>query len=323
MIDAHEGAVGMAGLSRVRERTIQFYEIVEEKDGHQQRISELPWPETLAAISTVKVSELTVEAEHTFVGNVATYQEEDHLLLHRVKDAGEWLSVVNWNTGNWHELEMRAGEGYLDTSVMCFLPFGNVVAIMQGSTAAPSHRSLQTWLNGLRFFPSTRLVVRPLVSRAQVEKLRRAEGASKVEIRIGRSKTEALRNHRGRLAQMLRTAGNEYGDIDITMIISVPRGSVTRDEDRERLLDDLRDLSDVLPGIAERARATLVYADQSGPEYRQLAELVEHHITAKRRVSAVNDEGDSLRISSAVSVILDAAAQHEPELRLAVEAPEA
>jgi hypothetical protein len=312
----------MAGLARLRERTISFYELVAERDGRQQRISQLPWPETLAAISTVKVSERTFEAEHTFVGNVVTYQEEDHLLLHRVKDGGEWLSVVNWDTGDWHELELRAGEGYLDTSVMCFLPFGNVVAIMQGSLAAPSHRSLQTWLNGLHFFPSTRLVVRPLVSRAQVEKLRRAEGASRVEIRIGRSKIEALRDHHGRLARMLRTAGEEYGDIDVTMIISIPRGR-TRDEDRQRLLDDLRDVDDVVPGIAERARATLVYADQSGPEYRQLVELVEHHITAKRRVSAVNNEGDSIRISSAVSVILDAAAQHEPELRLAVEAPEA
>lgn len=312
----------MAGQVKVRERTIAFFEVVVEENGQQRRVDQFPWPRVLAAIYRAKPSDRTFEAEHTYFGNVYTFHEEDQLLLHRVKDGGEWLSVVNWSTGEWHELEAAAGEGYLDTSVMCFLTFGNIVAIMQGSQAAPSHRSLQTWLNGLHVFGDTRLVVRPLVSRAEVERLRTAEGATRAEIRIGRSQVEALRDHQGRLARMLRLASDEYGDIDVTMIISVPRGR-GRDEDRQRLLDDLRDLGDVVPGIAERARATLVYAEQSGPEYRQLIELVEHHITAKRHVAAVNDEGRSIRISSAVSVILDAAAQHEPELRLAVEAAEA
>ncbi len=309
----------MAAPTHLRERTIGFYKIVAERDGQQVRLDQLRWPETLAAVAVADLSKRTLEADHTFVGNTVTYHEEDHLLLHRVKEGGEWLSVVNWDTGEWRELELKAGEGYLDTSVMCFLSFGNIVAIMQGSQSAPSHRSLQTWLNGLHFFPTTRLVGPPLVSRAQVEMLRRADGASRIEIRIGRSKVKALRDHHGRLARILRLASEEYGDIDVTMIISVPRGR-TRDEDRQELLADLRDLEPVVPGIAERARATLVYADQSGPERRQLAELVEHYITAKRRVSAVNAQGDSIRISSAVSVILDAAAQHEPELRLAVEA---
>jgi hypothetical protein len=47
-------------------------------------------------------------------------------------------------------------------------------------------------------------------------------------------------------------------------------------------------------------------------------ELTEHHITAKRRVSAVDDEGNSIRILSAVDAILDVAAEHEGELRAAV-----
>jgi hypothetical protein len=309
----------VATLTRLRERTIAFYEIVVERDGAQIRVGQFPWSTTLAAVATAKIQDRTFEAENTFVGNIVTYQEEDHLLLHRVKDGTEWLSVVDWGTGELRELELAAGEGFLDTSVVCFLSFGNIIAIMQGSQSAPTHRSLQTWLNGLQFFPGTRLVVRPLVSRAQVEKLRTAEGATRAEIRIGRSQAEALRDRQGRLARMLRIASDEYGDINVTMIISVPRGKGRR-EDRERLLDDLRDLDEVVPGIAERARATLVYADPAGPEYSQLVELVEHHITAKRRVSAVNDRGESIRISSAVSVMLDVAAEHEPELRLAVAA---
>ena len=310
----------MAGQSGVRENH-RILRSRRRKDGDQERVDQLPWPQTLGAISRRKPQDRTVEAEQTLFGNVVTYLEEDHLLLHRVKQGGEWLSVVNWSTGEWHELEAAAGEGYLDTSVMCFLSFGNIVAIMQGSLSAPTHRSLATWLNGLHLFGNTRLVVRPVVSRAQVERLRTAEGA--IELRSAcRSQAEALQDHQGQLARMLRLASDEYGDINVTMIISVPRGK-GREEDRRRLLEDLQDLGDVVPGIAERARATLVYAEPSGPEYRQLVELVEHNITAKRYVSAVNEEGRSIRISSAVSVILDAAAHHEPELRLAVEAAEA
>jgi hypothetical protein len=303
----------------MRQRTIAFFEVVVDSDGEHHRVQQLPWEKTLAVLATTPLAQRRLEAGSTFFGSTATFHEEDHLLLHRVKEGGEWLSVVNWETGDWRELEAHAGEGILDTSVMCFLSFGNVVAIMQGSQAAPSHKSLEAWLNGLHFFPATRLVVRPLVSRAQVERLRTAQGASRAEIRIGRSRIAALRNHHGRLARFLRVASDEYGDIDVTMVISIPRGKA-RDEDRRRLLDDLRDISDVVPEAAERAQASLVYAEETGPEYSRLIELVEHHITAKRRVPAVDAEGHSIRISSAVTVILEAAAEHDAELRLASEA---
>ena len=109
------------------------------------------------------------------------------------------------------------------------------------------------------------------------------------------------------------------GDINVTMIISVPRGK-TRDGDRQALLDDLRDIAPVAPDAADRARARLVFSEADGVEHSRLIELTEHHITAKRRVSAVDDQGNSIRILSAVDAILDVAAEHEGELRAAVEA---
>lgn len=310
----------MAQTRPMKERTVAFYEVVAAKSGTQERVEQLPWEETLAALAKKRdVTERTFESDSVFVGNTATVHEEDHLLLHRVKSPGEWLSVLNWKTGEWRELESRASEGYLDTSVICFLSYGNVIGLMQGSASAPTHRSLQTWFNGLKLFPDTPLAVRPVMSRAEVEKLKRASGASKIEIRIGSSKMSALADKSGRLASFLHRASLEYGDVDVTVIISVPRGKA-RDEDRELLLADLRDLEEVVPEAAERARARLVYAEEHGPEYSRLVELVEHHITAKRRVSAVNEEGESIRILSGVDAILGAAAEHEEELRLAVDA---
>ncbi|WP_244943050.1 hypothetical protein [Streptomyces inhibens] len=309
----------MASIRNMRERTVAFFEIVKNTSGEQVRMPQLDWDGALSSLATASLQERMVDKELTFVGSVATVDEQDHLLLHRVKDASEWLSLMDWSTGEWRELEQNASRGFVDTSAICFLPFGNVVGIMQGSVSAPTHKSLETWLNELRLFPDVDLVVRPVLSKAEVERLAAAHGASRIEIKIGNHKVSALRDRVGRLAKFLRVAHEAYGDISVTMIISVPRGKALA-EHRQALLDDLRDIAPVAPDAAERARAKLVFAEADGAERSRLVELTEHHITAKRRVSAVDEEGNSIRILSAVDAILGVAAEHEGELRAAVEA---
>lgn len=309
----------MASIRRMPERTVAFFEIVTSASGEQARIPQLDWDQALASLATASVQERMVDKEMTLVGSVATVHEQDHLLLHRVKDATEWLSMMDWNSGEWRELEQNASRGFVDTSAISFLPFGNVVGIMAGSVSAPTHRGLETWLNELHLFPDVQLTARPVLSKAEVERLGTAHGASRIEIKIGNHKVAALRGRTGRLAHFLRLAHEAYGDINVTMIISVPRGKA-RADDRQALLDDLRDIAPVAPGAADRARAKLVFAEADGLERTRLVELTEHHITAKRRVPAVDDQGNSIRILSAVDAILDVAAEHEGELRAAVEA---
>ncbi|MFJ9079461.1 hypothetical protein ACIRO3_30120 [Streptomyces sp. NPDC102278] len=306
----------------MKERTLGFFEIVVVKDGEAQRIPEpMDWDGALADLARAPVGARTHEGEHRIVGTAFPHNMEDHLLLHRVKDAGEWLSVINFDTGDLRELEQSAHEGYLDTSVVCFLPFGNVVGIMQGGVSAPSHKSLETWINGIEMFPGSRLQLRPVVAHSEIEKLKSAVGASRVEVKVMGNKMGALRERQGGLARLLRVAGDAYGEISVTMVISVPRGKELK-EHREHLLADLDEISDVVTG-AERARARLVYSDPGGPEQTrlvELVELVEPSITAKKRVPATDAEGNSIRIVSAVDAILVAAAEHEDALRLAVDA---
>jgi hypothetical protein len=303
----------------MRERTVAFFEIVKVTAGEHVRMTPLNWDSALASLATASLQDRMVDKETTLVGSTTIVDEQDHLLLHRVKDASEWLSVMDWTTGRWQELEQNASRGFVDTSAICFLPFGNVVGIMQGSTSAPSHKSLETWLNELRFFPGDRFAVRPVLSKAEVERLATAQGAQRIEIKIGGHRIEALGERTGRLARFLRVAHEAYGDIDVTMIISVPRGRAL-EEHRQALLDDLRDIAPVAPDATDRARARLVFAEHDGPERSRLVELTEHHITAKRRVPAVDEQGNSIRILSAVDAILNVAADHEGELRAAVEA---
>jgi hypothetical protein len=309
----------LATLGHMKERTIGFYEIVTAVDGKATRTRPMDWDGALADVSRVPVAGRTVETDAQLVGTIATYDMQDHLLLHRVKDGGEWMSVMNWDTGDLRELEQSAHEGYLDTSVVCFLPFGNIVGIMQGARSAPSQKGLQAWLNGIQLFPGTQLEVRPVVAYAEYERLKAASGASSVEVKVMANKMGALRegSRRGGLARTLRTAVDAYGEISVTMIITVPRGKQLA-EHRERLLADLDEISDIVSG-AERARARLVFSDPDGPERSQLVELVEHSITAKKRVPATDAEGNSIRIVSAVDAILSAAVEHQDALQLAVD----
>lgn len=172
----------MATFNHLRERTIGFYEVVTVSGGKAQRGEPMGWDSVLAGLSRVPVASRMYEGDSRMVGTIVTHHMQDHLLLHRVKDGGEWLSVMNFDTGSLRELEQSAHEGYLDTSVICFLPFGNVVGIMQGAVSAPSHKGLQNWLNALQVFPGRNLQVRPVVAYAETERLKAASGASRVPL---------------------------------------------------------------------------------------------------------------------------------------------
>lgn len=302
-----------------RERTIAFYEIVRSASGEHERVPPLPIAEALGDLSRAPLERRRHDGDRTIVGTVKALDDEDHLLLHRVRDRGEWLSRMNLATGEWQELESAAEEGYLDTSALFFVPYGNVVALMLGSTSAPTHKSLEGWLNHLRLFgDDASLVVRPLLTHAEIERLQRADGASRIEIRVGSSKRGALAEKEGRLARFLTRAYDDYGDVDVTVTIAIPRGGA-REQDRRRLLEDLQDIEDVVPG-SERAKARLVFSSPGSEDHTRLTELVEHHITAKRKVPAVDEEGNSIRLEAALRVMQTVAAEHDEELRLASEA---
>ncbi|MEV0714045.1 hypothetical protein [Asanoa sp. NPDC050611] len=300
----------------MKERTVSFYEVVDVIEGDQKRVAHRDWNGVLARLGRAKFRERIFEGDTTLLGTVHTLQGEDHLLLHKVKAQEEWLSTIDMSTGEWSEMELAATTGYLDSSVVAFLPFGNVIGLMQGSVGAPSHKALERWLNGLNLF-ATPVAVRPVVSKAEIDQLLMADGAVLVELRLGTHGADALIQKGGALSWGIRALRQEYGDIRINLAVSVPRGR-GRERVRARLLDEIRYIADVVPGSADAARAKLSYLAPGGG-YTRLVELVEHHITAKRRVAAVNEKGQSVKILSAIQVIMDVSASHEAELRRAVD----
>jgi hypothetical protein len=298
----------------MKERTIAYYEIVEVRDGEHFRTGQRDWQVALSGLDSAPIADRSWDFDRTYVGTASVVESDHHLLLHRVRDVNEWLSVIDFRTGKVEELESAASQGYLDTSAVTFLPYGNVVSIMRGSTSAPTHKSLEGWLNHLQFFSGPPLAIRPLMGSAEVERLKTAQGASRIEIRIGAHKAAALDGREGRLAGFLHRAYQDFGDLRITLTISVPAGKA-RDQDRADLLEELRMLSDIMPGAAEVAKATLTFADGDAPASARITELVEHEITLKRRVPATDESGNSIRIRAAFQVMIGAAAEVEDVLR--------
>lgn len=148
------------------------------------------------------------------------------------------------------------------------------------------------------------MAVLPLQSPGELQKLQQATGVQRIEI-----KTSARLNLKGRnggLATALKRLKKDYGESSVTITISAPRGKTPKgDKDaRKRLYADLMEIEDQLPSTA-RARVGLLFMDGDDFGRARVTELVEHHITAKRRVAAVDKDGNSIRILGAVEVILD------------------
>lgn len=304
-----------------RVRTVAFFEVVRSVDGAHERVAQMPWPQVLADVHGWDLKLRRTQVDRDLIGEPYLWSGDRALLLHRVKGDDEWLARADFTTGSIEQLELLATQGYLESSVIEFVGFGNIIAMMQGSTSAPSHKALEEWLNSMGLFPGTDLLVRPVMSKAEVQRLRGAGGIQRIELKVGQ--LNPIESH-GRLTEMIRSLRASYDDAEVTLTISIPRGREFvgggRSQYRE-LYDDVMGLGSAITD-ADRARASLVYMDGDDSGRRRVAELVEHHITAKRSVPVTDAEGNVVRIYAAARVIRDVIREHYAELRdaLSVEA---
>lgn len=307
----------MSQRTVMRSRTIHFFEIVESKDGEQVRMDHQEWPSMLGRLATAELDVLTYDGEdRALIGQIYPLEEQDRLILHRLRDPGDWMSQVDFSAGRIDEVEEKAGTGFLDSTAIQFASFGNVIGVMQGAVASPGSNSVENWLNHVNPF-GVPLVVRPLVTAAELERLRSASEVSRFEIKLGAQQRRALRKKDGSLAKWL---GRKLSvdDVDITVIMSVPRGK-RYSESRKKLADELAGMAELIPDAAEIARATLYHGPADALSTARVTELVKHNITAKRNVRSVDDEGNSIRIKGAFHVMDTVMYELEDQLREAAD----
>jgi len=307
-----------------RVRTINFFEVVEYiNPTSSARFSHADWQDLLQQLRGTELQERVWDGgDKTFIGEVLFVNDTYHLKFMSVRDESAWLEVYNPAAYSIAELNLGTDNVLLETSIVAFLNFGNVVGIIQGSTAAPTSTALGRWINGLELFgPNTLVETRPMVSHEAQQKLQNADEVASVSVKMHTNKADALVARQARVGSVLRTVKEEFGDLTVTVTLT-PSRARSQSEGRQALRTELDHvLAATEADEVDRAKARLVYFDADEKSRTETVDFIKQRVTAKRTIQATDDKGDPIRNSSAVSAILDVAHEHADELRRIVEAP--
>ncbi len=300
-------------------RTVSFFEIVEEKHPTNERMPHAEWQSILTVLAAQKLSARVWNGpDKTLIGEpLVIHDESIHLKLMKVRDQASWLSVYNEDAESIADLDLEDKTLLLETSIVAFLNYGNIIGIIQGTASSPTSTSLAEWINGIGFLQDgLEVATQPLVSHDAVGKLNDATEATRVEVKMHTSKAGALEKRGARLlSSVLRRVQQTYGAMTVTVILQASRAKDGADARRT-----MREELDVVLAASDndevaKASAKLVYIDSSDKARSEEVDFVKQKITAKRMVPTTSADGSSIRNTSAVTVILAVAKEHESDLK--------
>lgn len=308
------GDLDMAGRQPTQ-RTVTFYEVVAAAG--KARMGQQPWSDVISGLSRATRAERVLEtlAGDELIGMTITYDDRDHLLLARVRRDDEWLERYKADTGEVEDLINDPESPFVTSSVVCFLPFGNIIGVIETTRSSPRATQIEAWINGMGWVDQETSVA-PVIGSEALAKLRRAEEVSRLELTVRGPKLRRLGAKQGALGGMFRQA-MDLGDVSVNMTITVRPGDA-RSEERRGLLHEVEEVAEEL-GTGGAAKAKLIYTDSSERARAEEVNFLKEKITAKKVVSFVDEDGQTvLRKVSAVRAILEAADEAETVLRGAV-----
>lgn len=291
-------------------KTVAFYEIVAHTDtGSQPFKNALDWQKFLRSIATIKdyKDRSSVNPQHIFGANYTDPRGIENLLLHQVRDATDWTMIADLSTGTVQAAEELQDRGYVDTTVVRFFDYGNVVGLVRGSIQAPSQSGLTRWLNAMAPISGLPPVdVRAITTPGDTGRVGHRSEISRLEMRVRRVPDDVnlQRNPLGSAARALQEA---YGDATVTLMVTASRAADQKQaEDRRRLRRDLMELIDKCGENTQKARATLYFdslESKTAADIDRELDFLAHKITAKVDIPAVSDSGETIKIPAAVEAI--------------------
>lgn len=310
-----------AQAPRERERTINYYEIVEYKSAtHNERMQHVDWQGIFSKLEMVPLGKRVWSGpDRTLIGDILIVDGVRHLKLMRVRDESSWLEIYDPTASTVDELRLGEQGMLLETSIVAFLDFGNVVGLIQGSTVAPSATALAQWINGLAFLGKGVTVdTEPMISHGAAARLAATSEVSRLEVKMHTSRASALEKRGSRLSEIFQTIKAEWGPMTVTVIMQASRA---RDDHEGRRA--LRAEADKVVAVADgndlkRARASLVYVDAGEESHTEAVDFVKQRITAKRKISTTSADGSPIRNESAVRAVMEVARENLAELRTIV-----
>lgn len=94
--------------ARTRERTVNFYELVQEVDSATNRqMGQADWYQILTYLDGRPLRERTVTVlDRTLIGEVLFYNEQAHLKLMKVRDEDAWLGIYDGDAHSVSDLDL-------------------------------------------------------------------------------------------------------------------------------------------------------------------------------------------------------------------------
>ncbi|MGA4877506.1 hypothetical protein [Streptomyces lydicamycinicus] len=325
----HDGPASVGGhaLGGERRKTVAFYEVVRAKEAGSLRFDHLDWAKVLTNLDHLPFERRRmVHEDDIYVGEPIELNDRKHLVLARLRDGD--LQQIDWDRQRIDSLRLDGNRNVVDTSIICFLPYGNVIGVLQGSQSAPRPTALQRWLNAVSTGIQEDLAVIPLVGKSAWEKLEKAESVNLFEMRLRPGPTMFPEAVEG-LADFARRSHKQNPDALITLTIKIPKGrglarSATRARGERRLHTNVREfLSDfgslVGPhGAVDRAIAEVMLSASDGSVIEDKINFVNDHITAQKQVTLPRGPSAGPWYEAAVHAVLQAASEHDRDLKGAV-----
>jgi hypothetical protein len=306
-----------------RERTVNFYQIKKYRNHSvNEKIAHSDWNTILGALETLPLGDRVYGGPtRTLIGEVLRVEGSLHLKLMLVRDQDAWLDVYDPTAQSITDLDLGASGQLLETSIIAFMPYGNVIGLIQGSTTAPTPTAFTEWLNGLNILTNAgQLETEVMVSHEAQELIRQSSEASQIEVKMHTNKADALESKGSRLSEILRTVNREWGPMTVTIILSASRAK-DQSEGRALLRSEAEKIFDATEDNAVAgAKAKLLYIDADDKTRSEEVDFAKQKITAKKKIATTGEDGSPIRNSSAVKAILEVAAAYEDELRAIVEA---
>ncbi|MFJ5884295.1 hypothetical protein [Kitasatospora cineracea] len=310
-----------------RKKTVAFYEIISRKEAGDVRMRQIDWQLALANIEHLPPDQrLYRDTSDVYFGEPVHAEGKLHLGLAKLRDGD--VQQVDRTTGHIEHLQLEENRSIVDTTVICFLPFGNIIGVLQGTRSAPYTTAIQRWLNAMDSGIGKDIEIIPLIGKRAMEKLRNAEEVNFFELRM-RPGPDLLESEIGGLGEMSRRVHRHNPDALITITMKIPKqGFFSRGTPRSRGERQLRhdaqsfisEYADLMGnhGAVDRAIAHVTLSNSNGELVEEKINFISDHITSQRQVVMRRSEGGAPWHEAAVRAILQVANAHEQELRDAV-----
>lgn len=303
-------------------RTITFFELKKIDGVKLKRFKDTDWSSHLGKLAKQPLKDRVHKGtDRTLIGDILDADGAHHLKLMKVRDESAWLEVYDSAADAVSDLDIKDKQDLVETSIVCFLPFGNIIGVVQGSIAAPSASAVAEWVNGLGFLKDVKVSAEVMMSTQALKKLADSPEVTRVEADVHTKKASALTAAGSSLGETLKSIATEYGDMKVTVILRASRSKgKAHKKSRETLRREAATLKSLDDGVS-KLKAKLLYYDGDDQAGSEIVDFFKGRVTAKRDIATTAEDGSPIRNSAAVEAILAVAADHETELRGIVEQP--